>query len=144
MEITPETDPDTAKAKLATILAVVTKQAHAIGSGLPNEYVQAMESVRELEAFSAVVFSERFEMDVPAFNAPPDQREGPEAAEGQGNNDDQAISEEPRHPQDRIEENAAPAEGMADRAWRGFEGVWGRVVGRRGVDEEGVGPGMTG
>lgn len=105
-----------------------------------------MEGVRELEAFSAVVFSERFEMDVPS----PERREGQEgqeaqgAAERQGLDNDQAISEEPTHPQDRIEENAAPAEGMADRAWRGFEGVRGRVVGRKGVDEEGVGPGMTG
>jgi len=149
-EITPETDPDTATAKLATILAVMTKQAHAIGSGLPNEYVQAMEGVRELEAFSAVVFSERFEMDVPPVNTPPDQREGlgavegPGAAERQGLNNAQPTSEDPTHPEDRTEDNSAPAESITDKAWRSFEGVWGRVVGRKGVDEEVAGAGMTG
>lgn len=51
------------KAKLATILAVVTRQAHAIGNGVPNEYVQAMEGVRELEAFAAVVYSSYFEVE---------------------------------------------------------------------------------
>ncbi len=49
------------KTKLANILAVVTRQAHAIGNGVPNEYVQTMEGVGELEAFSAVVFSSFFE-----------------------------------------------------------------------------------
>lgn len=107
-----------------------------------------MEGVRELEAFSAVVFSERFEMDVPPVATPPGQGEGPEAAEQQGLNKDQPPSSEATHPEHPTREEdtsiAAPAEGMADRAWRGFEGVWGRVVGRTGVDEEGVGPGMTG
>ena len=52
-----------AKAKLATILAVVTRQAHAIGNGVSNEYVQAMEGVRELEAFAAVVYSSHFQVE---------------------------------------------------------------------------------
>lgn len=45
--------------KLANILAVLTRQAHAIGNGNnPNEYVQVMErEVRELEAFAAVIYS---------------------------------------------------------------------------------------
>jgi peroxin-3 len=50
-------DPGQTKAKLATILAVITRQAHAIGNGVPNAYVQAMEGVRELEAFAAVVYT---------------------------------------------------------------------------------------
>ncbi|PGH08579.1 peroxin-3 [Blastomyces parvus] len=51
------------KAKLATILAVIARQAHAIGNGTepPNEYLTAMEQgVRELEAFAAVVYSSNF------------------------------------------------------------------------------------
>lgn len=101
-----------------------------------------MEGVRELEAFSAVVFSERFEMDVPPVTTLPDQREGHEVAEPQ------ALSEEATHPDQPASEedtsNAPPAEGIADRVYRGFEGVWGRVLGLRSVDAEGVGPGMTG
>ncbi|MCJ1260184.1 peroxin [Lobaria immixta] len=52
------------KAKLATILAVVSRQAHVIGNGVPNEYVQAMEEVRELDAFAAVVYSSHFELGI--------------------------------------------------------------------------------
>ena len=38
----------------------MTRQAHAIGNGVPNEYVQAIESVKELEAFAAVIYSSNF------------------------------------------------------------------------------------
>lgn len=52
-------EPGLVKAKLATILAVVTREAHKIGcgAGLPNEYVQALEGVGEVEAFAAVIFA---------------------------------------------------------------------------------------
>lgn len=56
-------DQSQAKAKLATILAVVTRQAHSIGNGVSNEFVQAMESVKELEAFAAVIYSSDFEFE---------------------------------------------------------------------------------
>lgn len=76
--------------KLATTLAVVTRQAHVIGSGgdlntlmtpqsnfdMPgvaptagsslkdaNEYVAAVDAVRDLEAFAAVVYSSNFELE---------------------------------------------------------------------------------
>lgn len=35
-----------------------------IGNGVPNEYVQAMEEVRELDAFAAVVYSSHFELGI--------------------------------------------------------------------------------
>ena len=62
------TEQDTAnssqvKAKLATILAVIARQAQAVGNGVPNEYVQAMEGVRDLEAFAAVLYSSNFEFE---------------------------------------------------------------------------------
>lgn len=137
-EIT-DTDPLAARAKLATILAVVTKQAHAIGSGLPNEYVQAMEGVGELEAFGAVVFSERFEDDV-KVRTPPE-------ADGESREDGEEVAgaEVEAGVGEEVEAGLEPVDegGVVDRAWRGFEGVWGRVVGMRGVDE-GEGPVMTG
>lgn len=50
--------------KLPVVLAVLTKQAHSIGNGVPNEYLQSMEQVRELEAFAAVVYSCNWEAEV--------------------------------------------------------------------------------
>ncbi|RKF55482.1 Peroxisomal biogenesis factor 3 [Erysiphe neolycopersici] len=47
--------------KLPSILALLTRQAHSIGNGAPNEYLQSMEKVRELEAFAAVVYSSNWE-----------------------------------------------------------------------------------
>lgn len=57
-------DPLSASTKLATILAVVTRQAHVIGNGIPNEYVQTIEGVRELEAFAAVIYCSNFELEI--------------------------------------------------------------------------------
>lgn len=49
---------------LPKILSVLTRQAHMIGNGMPNEYLQEMEKVRDLEAFAAVVYSSNWEMEV--------------------------------------------------------------------------------
>lgn len=57
-------DPLSASTKLATILAVVTRQAHVIGNGILNEYVQTIEGVRELEAFAAVIYCSNFELEI--------------------------------------------------------------------------------
>ncbi|KAF1812030.1 Peroxin-3-domain-containing protein [Eremomyces bilateralis CBS 781.70] len=85
-------DPANAKTKIASTLPVYLRQAHAIGAGdvggvgadqglglagaltgvseagtqAPgsNEYLAAMEAVRELEAFAAVVYSSNFEYEV--------------------------------------------------------------------------------
>jgi peroxin-3 len=56
----PNITPEQRTVKLASILAVLTRQAHAIGNGSnpPNEYVSAMENeVKELEAFAAVIYA---------------------------------------------------------------------------------------
>ena len=47
--------------KLATTLAILTKEAHHIGRNLPNDYVQALENVQDLEAFAAVIYSSNCE-----------------------------------------------------------------------------------
>ena len=58
-----------AKAKVANSLAVFCRQAHSIGSGVNNEYLAAMENVRDLEAFAAVVYSSNFEFEAPEASA---------------------------------------------------------------------------
>ncbi|KAI8940663.1 hypothetical protein NX059_001933 [Plenodomus lindquistii] len=58
------------KAKVANSLAVFCRQAHNIGSGANNEYLAAIEQVRDLEAFAAVVYSSNFEFESPEIAAP--------------------------------------------------------------------------
>lgn len=50
--------------KLPIVLATLTRQAHQIGNGVPNDYLQAMELVGELEAFAAVVYSSNWENEI--------------------------------------------------------------------------------
>ena len=50
--------------KLPILLAILTRQAHSIGNGVPNEYLQAMEQVGDLEAFAAVVYSSNWENEI--------------------------------------------------------------------------------
>lgn len=61
------------KVLLPKCLSVLTRQAHAIGAGAgagaeggaaPNEYLQAMEAVRDLEGFAALVYSSNWENEV--------------------------------------------------------------------------------
>ncbi|KAF2404303.1 peroxisomal membrane protein [Trichodelitschia bisporula] len=52
-----------AKAKVASTLAIFSRQAHIIGSGASNEYLTAMEGVKDLEAFAAVVYSSNFDFE---------------------------------------------------------------------------------
>lgn len=104
----PDLDSNLAKAKLAAILAVVTKQAHAIGNGVPNKYAQAIESVKELEAFAAVIYSSQFE-----FEALGDAR-----------------TELAKEPPGRTEAVAGKeGAGVIGAATDMFENVWGKVTG---------------
>ncbi len=140
--ITEVIDPDplTASAKLATILAVMTREAHKIGNGVPNEYVQAIEAVSELEAFAAVVYSSNNEFEArsetfctpdPAGSRRRDEAEGDgdDAKDGKGSGsivtaraEDVAEAGERRGIIDK-------AAGVVDAAWGGFESVWGKVTG---------------
>ena len=54
--------------KLPIVLAILTRQAHSIGNGVPNEYLQSMEQVRDLEAFAAVVYSSNWESEISPAN----------------------------------------------------------------------------
>lgn len=52
------------KVLLPKCLSVLTRQAHAIGAGVPNEYLQTMEAVHDLEGFAALVYSSNWENEV--------------------------------------------------------------------------------
>ena len=137
--ITEISDPDplTASAKLATILAVMTREAHKIGNGVPNEYVQAIESVSELEAFAAVIYSSNFELEA-GF----DSSISPESPIS-GGRDDKAGDEKDENglaSMSTVEANddvrvgrgggiMDTATGVLDAAWGGFESVWSKVTG---------------
>jgi len=65
-QITELIDPG--PVKLPVVLATLSRQAHSIGNGMPNEYLQSMEAVRDLEAFAAVVYSSNWENDMVPFD----------------------------------------------------------------------------
>lgn len=53
------------KVLLPKCLSILTRQAHAIGDAMPtNEYLAAMEGVRDLEGFAAVVYSSNWENEI--------------------------------------------------------------------------------
>ncbi|PFH60918.1 hypothetical protein XA68_10116 [Ophiocordyceps unilateralis] len=97
---------------LPKILSVLTRQAHAIGNGMPNEYLQEMETVRDLEAFAAVVYSSNWEnemrdeglVDAAGASRPP-------VARGQSGHGEESIV-------------------MVDPE-SSFESAWGRAMGER-------------
>jgi peroxin-3 len=107
--------------KLPIVLAIMTRQAHSIGNGVPNEYLQAMEQVRDLEAFAAVVYSSNWESEISPLNddesAPFVQRDGPSGPEV-FTTDTQPVNE------------ADPAqESILDvGAGSSFESAWGKAV----------------
>lgn len=53
---------------LPKVLSVLTRQAHVIGNGMPNEYLQVMEGVRDLEGFAAVVYSSNWQAEIARGN----------------------------------------------------------------------------
>ncbi|OIW33356.1 peroxin-3 [Coniochaeta ligniaria NRRL 30616] len=60
----PPQEPLNRAVLLPKILSVLTRQAHAIGNGMPNEYLREMEGVRDLEGFAAVVYSSNWESEI--------------------------------------------------------------------------------
>lgn len=59
--------PGEPRVKLANLLAIFTRQAHAIGNGNnpPNEYISTAEAeVRELEAFAAVIYASNLDQNI--------------------------------------------------------------------------------
>ncbi|CAD6590575.1 MAG: peroxin [Alectoria sarmentosa] len=132
-----DSDPLTASAKLATILAVMTREAHKIGNGVPNEYVQAMEAVSELDAFAAVVYSSNFEFEAGVeTNITPDSTVfgGRDEIAGGGKDGKSLGSRSTAEVEDVVRVGIGGgiidrANGAVDAAWGGFESVWGKVTG---------------
>ncbi|KAF9179082.1 peroxin [Haplosporangium sp. Z 767] len=55
-EIEDENDVDRA-VSLVTLLPLISRQVHLIINGVPNEYVESLSIVKELQAFSAIIYS---------------------------------------------------------------------------------------
>ena len=130
-------EPMTASAKLATILAVMTREAHKIGNGVPNEYVQAIEAVGELEAFAAVVYSSNFEFEAvfETSTAPDSTASGSrDEVAGGGKSRKGLAGASSVDVEDVVRAGKGGgimdrATGVVDAAWGGFESVWGKVTG---------------
>ncbi|PNY23768.1 Peroxisomal biogenesis factor 3 [Tolypocladium capitatum] len=97
---------------LPKILSVLTRQAHAIGNGVPNEYLQDMETIRALGAFAAVVYSSNWENEM---------RE-----DGLTDSAVHADKEEERQDKDKLGGEQSIV--MVQPPGGGFESAWERAV----------------
>lgn len=80
--------PAEPRVKLANILAILTRQAHAIGNGNqpPNEYVAKCDAeVRELDSFAAVIYTSNLESPLEGDKPRPDS--GLQGSDGVGVSD---------------------------------------------------------
>ncbi|KAJ0376131.1 hypothetical protein COL26b_005730 [Colletotrichum chrysophilum] len=113
---------------LPKILSVLTRQAHVIGNGMPNEYLQEMEQVRDLEGFAAVVYSSNWENEI-------QQEEGGIMASAV----DVRASEVPSRPSQATtnipsQQTQATTQGTGEESVvvvdpaTSFESAWGRAV----------------
>jgi peroxin-3 len=104
--------------KLPIVLAILTRQAHSIGNGVPNEYLQSMEQVKDLEAFAAVVYSSNWESEISPMNEEGSTifvaKEGPAG---------------PEIVQAQVDETISGQESVVDVGTSSsFESAWGKAV----------------
>ncbi|KAJ4379366.1 peroxin [Didymella sp. IMI 355093] len=111
---------DGVKAKVASSLAVFCRQAHNIGAGANNEYLDKMEQVGELEAFAAVVYSSNFEFESPELGA--EGATGVVAVDGEG------IQELREKGVAELKELKDTVEEKIEKAEEGFENAWDKAV----------------
>jgi len=101
---------DIAPVKLPIVLATLTRQAHNIGNGVPNEYLQVMEQVRDIEAFAAIVYSSNWESEITPEST------GGSIKDGKGKSVD-------------VEADTAGQESIIDVGpTNTFESAWGKAV----------------
>lgn len=88
---------------------------------MPNEYVQAIEGVQDLEAFAAVIYSSNFEFEIVgvASGSSPgkDEHRAPEPTTTRQSGEKQESDE------------STGFNNLPDQATGMFENVWGKVVG---------------
>lgn len=114
---------------LPKILSVLTRQAHVIGNGVPNEYLQDMESVRDLEAFAAVVYSSNWQSEVQVQEAEASLMDSAiqvEKPDGEGSNATAAAARGGGG--DGIESSVVIVD-RDDNPAASMESAWGRAVG---------------
>jgi peroxin-3 len=111
---------DIKPAKLPIVLATITRQAHNIGNGVPNEYLQTMEQVRDLEAFAAVVYSSNWESEIaPVGEENPGRDSKGKDVRRRASPTDQGSLEEDGPSQGSIIDISAAST---------FESVWGKAI----------------
>ncbi|KAL9091916.1 MAG: hypothetical protein Q9165_004668 [Trypethelium subeluteriae] len=138
-------DNTLAKAKLASLLAVFCKQAHAIGAGdgdgepdddtaaapsAPgpgNEYLAAMDTVRDLEAFAAVVYSSNFEWEA-AAEQEEELEAGSSTAAAQESKRVSSLWGDSKRVSAVLEGEGRP--GTGESLAEGWEGAWTRALAR--------------
>ncbi|KAF2200867.1 Peroxin-3 [Delitschia confertaspora ATCC 74209] len=121
-----------AKAKVANSLAVFCRQAHNIGSGANNEYLAAIEQVKDLEAFAAVVYSSNFEFEAPNASGNEENVGGAESTRVSRLSTAGAVG---APGPETYAEVVGKGEGF-DGGDNGFEDAWGKALAKEGEKEE--------
>ncbi|KAI9762339.1 MAG: hypothetical protein M4579_000488 [Chaenotheca gracillima] len=133
-----QTPPPSSKRKVASVLAVFNRQAHAIGDGGPNEYLQAMDGVKELDAFAAVIYSSNFGIDVDGGLVNPSGDNSPPSAAVAGESGSSSLVPADSAPVAVAAESpvAAPQAPLTQPTdpESGFESAWGKAVSSNGSE----------
>lgn len=108
-------------------LSVLTRQAHIIGNGMPNEYLQAMEGVQDLEGFAAVVYSSNWENEIHEEGMmPPSGSESAASVLGGTNTAESSVRQSVVLEQGRVEGEESLV--LVDPSQSSFESVWAKVT----------------
>ncbi|RMZ85980.1 hypothetical protein DV737_g214, partial [Chaetothyriales sp. CBS 132003] len=110
--------PADPRVKLASILAILTRQAHVLGNGnAPNEYVSAVDAqVRELDSFAAVIYTNNLDQQTE-----PTEQARPKTAES-------GVKAAEAAPASRVSQ--APADD--ETVEKDMESTWAKVTGSTG------------
>lgn len=113
------------KVLLPKCLSILTRQAHMIGNGMPNEYLQAMEAIQDLEGFAAVVYSSNWENEIREEGMlPPSGSESTTSALGGTNTVASSVRQSTVMGQGEGEESLV----LVDPSQSSFESVWAKVT----------------
>lgn len=126
-DISPELQQLRAERKvlLPKCLSVLTRQAHIIGNGMPNEYLQVMEAVQDLEGFAAVVYSSNWENEIREEGMmPPSGSESAASARGGTTTAASSVRQSTILGQGEGEESLV----LVDPSQSSFESVWAKVT----------------